>query len=82
MAKNDSIKEIDLGVIVKRHPSGMYETDKGEKSFQGNLGDRLIKRGRDVVIVPKGEKKKQPKNNDADIVEMADPEVLTEEGVE
>lgn len=81
MAKKEAIKEIDLGVIVKRHPSGMYETDKGEKSFQGSLGDRLVKRGRDVVIVPKGEKLKKGKESE-EVVEMADPEVLTEEGAE
>ena len=39
-------KEENLGTFIKKHPSGMLETNKGEKSFQGNIGD-VFMRGED-----------------------------------
>lgn len=76
-------KEENLGVFTKKHPSGMLETDKGYKSFSGNIGDTLIRVGRTTSIIPKGEKAKKAKAKDNDeIIDMADAEVLSEEGGE
>jgi hypothetical protein len=36
-------KEENLGTFIKKHPSGMLETDKGEKSFQGNIGEVFMR---------------------------------------
>lgn len=71
-------KEQNLGVFVIKHPSGMLETDKGERSFQGNIGD-TFRRGVDgkTYIVAKGAK--APKEES---VQIAAAEVLTQEAAE
>lgn len=71
-------KDQSLGVFIVKHPSGMLETDKGEKSFQGNIGD-TFRRGVDgkTYIVAKGAKAIQEET-----VQIADPEVLTQDAAE
>lgn len=66
-------KEENLGVFIIKHPSGMLETDKGEKSFQGNLGDTFM-RGVDgkTYIKPKGSKETKGEAT----ITIADPAVL------
>ena len=48
-------KEENLGVIVKKHESGIRETNQGHKFMTGNIGDTLM-RGTDrkCYIAPKG----------------------------
>lgn len=68
-------KEQNLGVFVIKHPSGMLETDKGEKSFQGNLGDTLI-RGIDGKCYIKAKGSKLPSE---ETITIADAAVLGNE---
>ncbi|MDD2267657.1 hypothetical protein [Sulfuricurvum sp.] len=35
--------ETDLGVIVKKHESGIRQTDKGHQFMTGNIGDTLVR---------------------------------------
>jgi len=58
-------KEENLGVFVKKHASGMVETDKGHKFFKGNLGDTLIRNGRECIVVPKSATVKESKEEKA-----------------
>ena len=55
-------KERNLGVIVKIYGSGIRETDKGEKTTVGEIGDTLMMgENRKSYVVPKGEEKKADK---------------------
>lgn len=74
MAKDN---EIDYGTIIKEHPSGIKETNKGAKCFQGEIGDKVIKRGRELVIIPKKDKADKPAKDEE--IDMAKPGVLTGE---
>lgn len=48
----------NLGVIKVVHPSGMRETDKGYKVYQGELGDTvMMEPGQKAHIVKNGEAK-------------------------
>ena len=50
----------NLGVIKTVHPSGMRETDKGHKVFEGSVGDTvLMEPGKKAYIVKAGEVKKE-----------------------
>jgi hypothetical protein len=70
-------KEENLGTFIKKHPSGMLETDKGEKSFQGNIGE-VFMRGVDGKTYIKS---KTSKNETVEeTVDVADADVLTGTG--
>ena len=66
----------NLGVITKAHPSGMRETDKGFKVFDGNVGDTVMQeQGKKAYIVKADEAKKQT------VVQKTELEVLREEAI-
>lgn len=55
-------KDTNLGVIVKIYGSGIRETDKGEKTTVGEIGDTLMMgENRKSYVVPRGEEKKADK---------------------
>jgi hypothetical protein len=57
-------KGVDLGVVIKIHASGIGETNKGARAFGVNIGDKLFKRGRDVVIEKKEDSKQSQQEQD------------------
>lgn len=52
----EKVKSIDLGVVVKIHPSGIGETNKGHKAFNVVVGDQLVKNGKKIEIIKKSAK--------------------------
>ena len=71
-------KEENLGTIIKKHESGIRETNLGHKTMSGNIGDTLMRDvERKCYVVGKAPK---PKRNKNDPVDMAPPEVLTGAG--
>lgn len=55
-------EEQNLGVIVKKHPSGVMETNKEHKTLTGEIGDTLMQRvDRSVYVVSAAEMKERAK---------------------
>ena len=57
----------NLGVITTKHPSGMRETDKGFKVFDGEIGDTVMM-GKKSYIVKAGGAKTDKAPSELDIL--------------